>query len=58
MNKELPLLQALIDYHKEENIIFSMPGNKCGLAFSRDEIGNYVREKSRKSRYNRSRSIR
>ena len=44
MNKELPLLQALIDYHKEENIIFSMPGNKCGLAFSRDEIGNYLRE--------------
>ena len=44
MNKELPLLQALIDYHKEENTIFSMPGNKCGLAFSRDEIGNYLRE--------------
>ena len=44
MNKELPLLQALIDYHKEKNTIFSMPGNKCGLAFSRDEIGNYLRE--------------
>ena len=44
MNKELPLLQALIDYHKEENTIFSMPGNKCGLAFSRDEIGSYLRE--------------
>ena len=44
MNKELPLLQELIDYHKEGNVIFSMPGNKCGLAFSRDEIGNYFRE--------------
>lgn len=39
MNKRVPLLQALLDYHKEENIIFSMPGNKCGQAFERDELG-------------------
>ena len=38
MNK-LPLLNALLDYHNEENLILSMPGNKCGLAFKRDEIG-------------------
>lgn len=42
MNEKLPLLKALIDYHKEKNIIFSMPGNKCGKAFERDEIGKYL----------------
>lgn len=36
---KLPLLNALLDYHNEENLILSMPGNKCGLAFKRDEIG-------------------
>ena len=42
MDKKLPLLNALLDYHKEENTIFSMPGNKCGLAFERDEIGKVL----------------
>ena len=42
MNKKLPLVKALLDYHKEENVIFSMPGNKCGKAFERDEIGKIL----------------
>jgi len=43
MNK-VPLLKALLDYHTEENLILSMPGNKCGLAFKRDEIGKIFEE--------------
>ena len=39
MNKKTPLLTELLKYHKEENIIFSMPGNKCGKAFERDIVG-------------------
>lgn len=39
MDKELPLLNRLLDYHKENNLILSMPGNKCGKAFLRDDIG-------------------
>ncbi|MBU5454305.1 aminotransferase class I/II-fold pyridoxal phosphate-dependent enzyme [Caproiciproducens sp. MSJ-32] len=34
-----PLLESLINYHKENNLILSMPGNKSGKAFLRDEIG-------------------
>ncbi|MDS0524649.1 aminotransferase class I/II-fold pyridoxal phosphate-dependent enzyme [Clostridium sp. SHJSY1] len=45
MKKKLPLLQALLDYHKEENIIYSMPGNKAGEAFRRDEIGKIFANK-------------
>lgn len=40
MKTELPLLEALLKYHKEENLILSMPGNKCGKAFLRDKIGS------------------
>ena len=39
MNKKLPLVQALLNYHDENNIMFSMPGNKAGEGFNRDEIG-------------------
>ncbi|WP_143317220.1 aminotransferase class I/II-fold pyridoxal phosphate-dependent enzyme [Clostridium sp. HBUAS56017] len=39
MKGRLPLLQALLDYHKEENIIYSMPGNKSGEGFRRDKVG-------------------
>ena len=39
MKKKLPLLNALLQYSKEDNTIFSMPGNKCGKAFLRDDIG-------------------
>lgn len=39
MNKKLPLVKALLNYHDENNIIFSMPGNKSGEGFNRDEIG-------------------
>lgn len=36
---DLPLLEALINYKKENNIAFSMPGNKSGEAFKRDSKG-------------------
>lgn len=39
MERKLPLLEELIKYHKEGNLILSMPGNKCGKGFERDEIG-------------------
>lgn len=39
MKRKMPLLNALLEYSKEDNTIFSMPGNKCGKAFYRDEIG-------------------
>lgn len=38
MNK-IPLLNELMNYHKEKNLILSMPGNKCGKAFQKDKIG-------------------
>ena len=34
-----PLLEELIKYHNEENLILSMPGNKCGKVFYIDELG-------------------
>lgn len=44
MNK-LPLLDALMKYHKEDNLILSMPGNKCGKAFEIDDIGREFAQK-------------
>ena len=44
MKKKLPLLNALLQYSKEDNTIFSMPGNKCGKAFLRDDIGKEFRD--------------
>ncbi|HEY5524045.1 MAG TPA: aminotransferase class I/II-fold pyridoxal phosphate-dependent enzyme [Clostridium sp.] len=44
MNNKLPLVQALLNYHDENNIIFSMPGNKAGEGFNRDEIGKTFAE--------------
>lgn len=44
MRKKLPLLNALLEYSKENNTIFSMPGNKCGKAFLRDDIGKEFKE--------------
>lgn len=41
MENKSPLLNELIKYHKENNILYSMPGNKGGRAFGRDEIGKY-----------------
>lgn len=41
MEKDLPLLNELINYHKENNILYSMPGNKAGKAFEREEMGKY-----------------
>ena len=37
--KKIPVLQTLLDYHDEKNLILSMPGNKCGLGFLKNEIG-------------------
>lgn len=36
---KLPLLNELIKYHKEDNLILSMPGNKSGIGFLRDDVG-------------------
>ena len=44
MNKA-PLLEALIRYNKENNLILSMPGNKSGKAFRRDNLGVEFQEK-------------
>ena len=41
---KLPILNELIKYHKEENLILSMPGNKCGKGFLRDDIGKIFKE--------------
>ena len=40
MRSKLPLLNALLKYSKENNTIFSMPGNKGGKGFERDAIGS------------------
>ena len=34
-----PLLEELFKYHNEKNLILSMPGNKCGIGFERDNLG-------------------
>ena len=39
MSKKTPLLDEVLKYKKEENLIFSMPGNKCGKVFLKDNIG-------------------
>ena len=36
---KLPLLEELLKYHNEKNLLLSMPGNKCGIGFLGDEIG-------------------
>ncbi|NMF04115.1 aminotransferase class I/II-fold pyridoxal phosphate-dependent enzyme [Clostridium beijerinckii] len=35
----LPLLEELLKYNDEGNLLLSMPGNKGGIGFARDEIG-------------------
>ena len=39
MKNKLPLLEEVLKYHNEKNLILSMPGNKSGIGFLRDEIG-------------------
>lgn len=39
MKERLPLLRELIKYHDENNMLLSMPGNKAGIGFLRDDIG-------------------
>ena len=43
MNSKTPILDELLKYKEENNLILSMPGNKSGIGFLRDEIGcNFV----------------
>ena len=37
--KKAPLLEELLNYKNEENLILSMPGNKSGKAFLKDKLG-------------------
>ena len=39
MSKKVPLLEEVLKYKKENNLILSMPGNKSGIGFLRDDIG-------------------
>jgi len=39
MKRSLPLLQELLKYHDEKNLLLSMPGNKSGIGFLGHEIG-------------------
>ncbi|MGL4873300.1 MAG: aminotransferase class I/II-fold pyridoxal phosphate-dependent enzyme [Clostridium sp.] len=45
MKGRIPILEELIKYNMEENLLLSMPGNKNGLGFSKDYIGREFREK-------------
>lgn len=36
---KLPLLEELLKYHDEKNLLLSMPGNKAGIGFLGDELG-------------------
>lgn len=39
MSRRVPLLEEVLKYKNEENLILSMPGNKSGIGFLRDDIG-------------------
>ena len=39
MNEKIPLLQEILKYHDEKNLLLSMPGNKGGIGFLSDDIG-------------------
>lgn len=43
MNKA-PLLEELLKYKNENNLILSMPGNKSGKAFLKDELGKVFKD--------------
>lgn len=36
---KLPVLEELLKYHDEKNLLLSMPGNKAGIGFLDDDIG-------------------
>lgn len=36
---KIPLLEEVLKYHEEKNLLLSMPGNKGGIGFLSDEIG-------------------
>ena len=39
MSKRIPLLDEVLKYRKENTLILSMPGNKSGIGFLRDDVG-------------------
>ena len=39
MKRKMPLLQEMLKYHDEKNLLLSMPGNKGGIGFLGDDIG-------------------
>lgn len=39
MSKKVPLLDEVLKYKKENNLILSMPGNKSGIGFLREDVG-------------------
>ena len=47
MSNKTPLLDEVLKYKKEENLIFSMPGNKCGKVFLKDNIGKEFDENTK-----------
>lgn len=40
-----PILEELLKYNEENNLLLSMPGNKGGIGFLRDEFGKRFAEK-------------
>jgi arginine/lysine/ornithine decarboxylase len=36
---KMPLLEEVLKYHEEKNLLLSMPGNKAGVGFLGDDIG-------------------
>ena len=38
MNNKLPLLEEVLKYHKENNLSLSIPGNKSGIGFLKNDI--------------------
>ena len=42
---KLPLLEGLLKYHDENNLLLSMPGNKGGIGFLGDKIGEIFVDK-------------
>ncbi|MGL5647933.1 MAG: aminotransferase class I/II-fold pyridoxal phosphate-dependent enzyme [Clostridium sp.] len=45
MEGRIPILEEIIKYNMEENLLLSMPGNKGGLGFSKDYVGREFKEK-------------
>lgn len=42
---KIPILEEVLKYHEEKNLLLSMPGNKSGIGFLRDNIGKQFVDK-------------